>query len=925
MKKLFLLGLAFLFMGGASSVKAQSVTVVDDLSKADGEAYVYNKADGKTYALNNLGAYELYGVYVKTNTLNIADPAATPKVIDYIATTDDNKAYINTDYVHKANTRVVADVVITQAEGTADKWRAVFGSRKGGGGGATNGLVYFYHNGTSSRGMYKRNVAEYAGADQDPKTESVPINERITIDANGHVLSITKYGESKVFSTIKTPDSEELSEGINPLFIFDLSSGDGAADGSRARMKLYGFQIYEGETLVRNYEPIVNSEGKGGLHETETNTYLYSADDKVDFLLSPDAEEKLTPGIPVYEGKMVIYEKDGKVYKYDGTEFVLSGDGNRTLGGEIANSDYKNMKNWYCPDGPDGHWLDVFGRGDKIDWNEGTQTNTFDPYVGTGGWEPLRYVFNNLEANADYNVSFNYSTGGWKTWENGGAGGGEVDSPVNLPFKIIDREGIEQNNGRFGTDAGWINGAKLTPDKQNETPVSVDFNTPTGIATFIIQFGVVDDNAHEPNYWFKFSNLSVKKYNYPEAYPALNPYKGLLEDLIAEVEAATLNTTTVLSNTLSTDLTAAKGVVAGDDLAAQKEKLDALQAAYDAAKAVDVTILSATVDLAKDEGVNVDAAETFLAEGTTADALNSTLEALRMARKQAHFETDNATYTGHEPFEGKFYLYNVGRKNYLSSGSNWGTHLALGYPGLELTATAEGNGYKFQFQELNNGAREQMMTADYADGNTTDIHYVVYTFEPIDGKPGVYALKNGDNYLSFDPEATPDGTKYYNSVTSFIPSKESEDAQWIIVTKEDRLAQLNNATSENPVDATVLIKDASFNKYADLDNPWNDLNQEWWYGERIHGDKNTQTQKTDGYDLSQTITVPRAGKYKLKAQSYYRDGSIETYITSVKNGDALTAAPNLYAQIDGVDVATQAIKYLHEDADKAPGEGTNHR
>ena len=921
MKKFILSGLALLL--GMLTTQAQDVTVVDNINDYTGtEAYVYSKADGKTYARNNLGAYELYGVYVKTNTLNIADPSAKPKVIDYIATDDDNKAYINTGYVHKANTRVVADVMITQAEGNADKWRAVFGSRKGGGGGATNGLVYFYHNGESSRGMYKRNVTEYAGADQNPKTETVPINDRITIDANGHVLSITKYGELEVFSTIKTPDEEELSEGVNPLFIFDLSSGDGTADGSRARMKLYGFKIYEDDVLVKDYEPVVNSEGKGGLHEKKTDTYLYSADANADFLLSPDATDKLQPGIPVYPGKMVLNTTEGKVYKYDAAQkkFVLSGSGERTLGGEIANSDYKNMKNWNCPN---DHWQSVFDGGNNIQWNEATQTNTFDPYVGTGGWEPLRYVFNNLEANADYKVTFNYSTGGWKTWSNDGAGGGEVDSPVIMPFKIIDREKIDENNGHFGTDAGWINGAKLTPDAQNDTPVSVDFNTPTGIATFIVQFGVVDDGSHDPAYWFKFANFSVKKYNYPEAYPVLNPYKPLLQALIAEVdvEKNNLTTTYALETALTNAFNNARAVVDGDDISAQKAALNALQAAYGKAKDVNVTILKATITLAQAEGVDVTAANAFLAEGTTADALNSTLEALRMARKQAHFEQDNATYAGHEPFAGKFYLYNVGRKNYLTSGSNWGTHLALGWPGLELTATADGDGYKFQFQELTNGARNQMMTADYVDGETG--WAVTYVFEAIAGKPGVYALKNGDNYLSFDPEATPDGTKYYNSVTSFVSSKDSEDAQWIIVTKEDRLAQMDNATAENPVDATVLIKDASFNKYADLDNPWNDLNQDWWYGERIHGDKNTQTQTTDGYDLSQTIIVPRAGTYKLKAQSYYRDGSIEAYVASVQNSETLVAAPKLYAQIDGTDVAAQAIKYLHEDADKAPGEGTN--
>ena len=251
MKKILFLFMGLLLGAWYSTANAQDVTVIDDVSTYTGtDAYVYSKADGKVWVRNNLGQYERYGVYVKTNTLNIADPEATNQPIQYIATNDDNLAYINTGYVHTANTRVVADVEITQAEGTADKWRAAFGSRKGGGGGATNGLVYFYHNGASSRGMYKRNVTEWAGADQNPQTPQVPINERITIDANGKVLSITKNGEVDVYSTITITD--EPSDGVNPLFIFDLSTGDGTADGSRARMRLYGFKIYEGDVLVKD-------------------------------------------------------------------------------------------------------------------------------------------------------------------------------------------------------------------------------------------------------------------------------------------------------------------------------------------------------------------------------------------------------------------------------------------------------------------------------------------------------------------------------------------------------------------------------------------------------------------------------------------------------------------------------------------------
>lgn len=329
-------------------------------------------------------------------------------------------------------------------------------------------------------------------------------------------------------------------------------------------------------------------------------------------------------------------------------------------------------------------------------------------------------------------------------------------------------------------------------------------------------------------------------------------------------------------------------------------------------------LLRAIVNLAKNEGVNTSDAESVLASGRGDDEVNKAIEALRIARKQFHFETDNATYTGNEPFEGRFYLYNVGRKNYLSSGSDWGTHFALGYPGLELTSTPSGNGYTFRFAELNGNARDQTMTDGYVDGETG--WAVTYVFEPIAGKQGVYALKNANDntYLGLDANAELEGKKYFDTVTSFLPNANSEDAQWIIVTKEERLAQIEKASADNPVDVSFIIRDASFNKFADLNNPWRYLNQGWEYDNREFGDKNTETYNVQDYELAQSVTLPKAGDYELSVQAYYRDGSIEAHVKRVQEGSKLMEAPVLFAGFE-----EQPLCYIHEYADQAPGEGTD--
>lgn len=379
------------------------------------------------------------------------------------------------------------------------------------------------------------------------------------------------------------------------------------------------------------------------------------------------------------------------------------------------------------------------------------------------------------------------------------------------------------------------------------------------------------------------------------------------------------STSTAMANMLSEAIEEARAKLTSTDSDEVEAAADALKAALKAAQAVDVSVLKATVELAKAEGIETTEAEQVIENATDGGAIGSVLNDLRVARKVAHLETDEATYEGNEPAEGDFYLYNVGRKAYLSNGSDWGTHAILGYPGLQATLATRGEGFTFQFNELIQGdARDKFMNASpYLDGEAG--WATTYIFEPVEGKPGVYYIKgDGRGYLAFDPNGEVDGggIKHFNTVTSLWATPEGEDAEWMLITKEQRLAQLENASKENPVDATLLIRDASFNKFAALDNPWTDINQSWGWGDRNFGDKNTESWNSQSYNLSQEVTFPKAGKYILSVQAYYRDGNRDTHANKVKNGETLHDAPVLYAG----DVETPIV-YIDSEVGKAPGEG----
>ena len=477
------------------------------------------------------------------------------------------------------------------------------------------------------------------------------------------------------------------------------------------------------------------------------------------------------------------------------------------------------------------------------------------------------------------------------------------------------------NNG-YNTDRGQTLGSyQLPTDETEDLNVSIDFTAAAATSTLVYQFGYVDDGQ---DFRFYFDHLNVSKYDLP-AYASLNPYKPQLALLIPQVEAAELNTTTAVKAALDEALAQAKAVVDGTDLAAQKEALETLQAQFALAKDIDVTILEKTIAVAKPEGISTADAEDFIQNGTEKAALDKALNALRTSRKVAHIEKDNATYAGNEPADGgKFYLYNVGRKAYLSNGSDWGAHAALGFPGLEATLAANDGTFTIQFEELIPGdARDRFLGGSpYVD--CADDAKGFYTFEAVSGKTGVYTIKGDRGYLAFDSEGEVDGggIKHFNTVTAMWAEPKNEDAQWILVTKADREAQLDNATDENPVDASYVIKNASFNKYANNGSPWTGINQGWEWGNRDFGDKNTEhfhsTTEDSPFSLSQEISLPKEGWYELTVQAYFRDGNINPHVESVQNGETLAAPPVLYFNIEET-----SLMYIHAEADKAPGEGTD--
>ena len=480
---LFFIGMVMASIMYADPIEA---TPVDNIATYEGtDPYVYDQTARKFYAYNNQGVYEEYGIITKVNSLKVAGGDATE--IEYIATTSaTGKPYINTEYVHTANTRILMECNIDGSN--TGNYQAPFGSRSNYG---TDMFVFFWRFGGKNTGCFARN-AEIAG------TTEIPTGEKILVNAGGLTLNVFKDGEAEPCATITSEG--EAKGGTTPMYIFDLCHVD-HPDNSATFMKLYSFKIIEGELLKMDLVPVVDSEGRGGLKDKITNKIFYSAND-ANFELSPDGQAMAAEaGTTVYKGKLVVNTKDNHEYKWNGTEWEDLGAVNMLA---VNQKEYKDLNNWTT----NNDHKNVFEG--KITYDEAAGTCHLDNYVGTGGWEPLYYRMEGLEAGVTYKVSFVFSCEQWKSWNEG--------SFSFLPFYVRNTDVFDHASAPNNVGGEILGMARLPKAQTTNQPYSFEFTADKDWVALNIQFGVCDDGEHTPPYYFYFDNLSIEKVVFPAAY-----------------------------------------------------------------------------------------------------------------------------------------------------------------------------------------------------------------------------------------------------------------------------------------------------------------------------------------------------------------------------------------------------------------------
>ena len=480
MKKIFLFLTALLMVTSTYAAPIEA-TPIESLSSYTGtDPFVYDMTARKYYAYNNLGVYEEFGLYPEVSTLKVAGGGATE--IEYLKSPDG--AYINLNYIPKANSKAICTMV---AE-TGGDWKAAYGCG-------------YERNGWRDRFCFFTTNATINLGGETGNRDAMAYGRKIVtvLDAVAGKMDIFEEDGTTLIGTIT--DSPKTEDCKTPLYVF--AQNKDYPDGSRIQtdcynpfVTIYSLQLYEGETLVMDLVPIVDGEGKGGLKDKLTGTVYTSANDK-NFELSADGQAiAADAGISVYPGKLVINTADQHEYKWNGTEWVDLG----SVYKPIADTNYQNMNNWTCRFGFDTTY-------DNIENTNGND-NFFNPYKGEGGWEPYQVKITGLTKGDTYRFSFNFTSEGWTSWDNG--------RWAALPVFVTNNWDFPQNDFYPTSVGGSVLGYTTLPKAAvTDQPYSFSFTADGTEATLAINFGVVSDDYE---YRFHFDNLMIDFADYPEKY-----------------------------------------------------------------------------------------------------------------------------------------------------------------------------------------------------------------------------------------------------------------------------------------------------------------------------------------------------------------------------------------------------------------------
>ncbi len=179
--------------------------------------------------------------------------------IEYLESSASAPQWIDTGFVPNQDTRVITKFYTTTTTIT------IFGARKNAGKLSFDAILV---DTTRIRSDYNSSLPYISCGSTD-----CLIGQNFTLDKNKNTTSL--YNDSKSIDVYLQTTYSNFESGVN-MYIFNLNTNNQVPTTS-ASFKIYYFQIYDNDILVRDFIPVLDPAGVPCMYDKIENKYYYNA------------------------------------------------------------------------------------------------------------------------------------------------------------------------------------------------------------------------------------------------------------------------------------------------------------------------------------------------------------------------------------------------------------------------------------------------------------------------------------------------------------------------------------------------------------------------------------------------------------------------------------------------------------------------
>ena len=206
---------------------------------------------------------------------------------------------------------------------------------------------------------------------------------------------------------------------------------------------------------------------------------------------------------------------------------------------------------------------------------------------------------------------------------------------------------------------------------------------------------------------------------------------------------------------------------------------------------------------------------------------------------------------------GTYYLKNVESGLFMTQGSHWGTCSSFDEIGIDITFTQLPNGKYTLDTRVFNGSNHYLGVDGYVDA-------AIAEWALIEQQNNTYAFTIDEaKYLGYDGSST---------VNIDLTDPTNASARWQLITKEERIEELYEATPDEPMNASFFISGGGFNKLDERVKSWSDAPGTGGYNAWEESNFCGEKWNTASFDVAQELKGLPNGNYILRAQGFYRMG-----------------------------------------------------